>query len=536
MQEENGLLDRKKALKTLEEQATWDVLIIGGGATGLGVAVDAASRGYKTLLLEQSDFAKGTSSRSTKLVHGGVRYLAQGNIKLVYDALRERGILMKNAPHIVKKQAFIIPCYTLWDKIKYLTGLKLYDWLSGRFSFGRSKYISKNKMAGIMPGIRHEKLLGGIEYYDGQFDDARLAVNLAETSVANGGVVINYCKVNRVLKENGKVCGVVATDVETGRTYQLQSKTVINATGVFVDDILCLDTPGKKPIVRPSQGVHLVFDKSFLNCEAALMIPETADGRVLFAVPWHDHVLVGTTDTPLDKHTLEPKALETEISFILKTVQQYFSKPVTRKDVLSVFAGLRPLAAPQKETDSTKEISRDHKLMVSTSGLITITGGKWTTYRQMAEVTVNKAIEIGHLKNIACKTAELPIHGSTTAIEKDYNNAVYGSDYNRIQALENEDDSLNNKIVEGFPYTWAHVIWAVRHEMARTVEDLLARRLRLLFLDAAAALKAAPVVADLMAGELEKDTAWKKEQLETFRLLASNYLLETDKKMAIHKN
>lgn len=536
MQEENGLLDRKKALKTLEEQATWDVLIIGGGATGLGVAVDAASRGYKTLLLEQSDFAKGTSSRSTKLVHGGVRYLAQGNIKLVYDALRERGILMKNAPHIVKKQAFIIPCYTLWDKIKYLTGLKLYDWLSGRFSFGRSKYISKNKMAGIMPGIRHEKLLGGIEYYDGQFDDARLAVNLAETSVANGGVVINYCKVNRVLKENGKVCGVVATDVETGRTYQLQSKTVINATGVFVDDILCLDTPGKKPIVRPSQGVHLVFDKSFLNCEAALMIPETADGRVLFAVPWHDHVLVGTTDTPLDKHTLEPKALETEISFILKTVQQYFSKPVTRKDVLSVFAGLRPLAAPQKETDSTKEISRDHKLMVSTSGLITITGGKWTTYRQMAEVTVNKAIEIGHLKKIACKTAELPIHGSTTAIEKDYNNAVYGSDYNRIQALENEDDSLNNKIVEGFPYTWAHVIWAVRHEMARTVEDLLARRLRLLFLDAAAALKAAPVVADLMAGELEKDTAWKKEQLETFRLLASNYLLETDKKMAIHKN
>ena len=537
MREENGLLNRKKALRRLEDQGIWDVIIIGGGATGLGVAVDAASRGYSTLLLEQSDFAKGTSSRSTKLVHGGVRYLAQGNIKLVYDALRERGILMKNAPHIVKKQAFIIPCYSLWDKIKYLTGLKLYDWLSGRFSFGRSKYISKNKMAGIMPGIRHEKLLGGIEYYDGQFDDARLAVNLAETSVANGGVVINYCKVNRVLNENGKVCGVVATDVETGRTYQLQSKTVINATGVFVDDILCLDTPGKKPIVRPSQGVHLVFDKSFLNSEAALMIPETADGRVLFAVPWHDHVLVGTTDTPLDKHTLEPKALETEISFILKTVQQYFSKPVTRKDVLSVFAGLRPLAAPQKETDSTKEISRDHKLMVSPSGLITITGGKWTTYRQMAEVTVNKAVEVGHLKKVACKTAALSIHGSATITHNcDYNIAVYGSDYKKIQALANEDGSLNNKILENYPYTWANVIWAVRHEMARTVEDVLARRLRLLFLDARAALKAAPVVADLMAGELEKDVEWKKKQLESFRLLAANYLLETDRKMAIHKN
>ncbi|SFP59893.1 glycerol-3-phosphate dehydrogenase [Parafilimonas terrae] len=537
MQEENGLLNRKKALKRLEDQVVWDIIVIGGGATGLGVAVDAASRGYSTLLLEQSDFAKGTSSRSTKLVHGGVRYLAQGNIKLVYDALRERGILMKNAPHIVKKQAFVIPCYSLWDKIKYLTGLKLYDWLSGRFSFGRSKYISKNKMTGIMPGIRQEKLVGGIEYYDGQFDDARLAINLAETSAANGGVTLNYFKVNQLLKENNKICGVIATDIETGKPYHIQSKTVINATGVFVDDILCLDTPGKKPIVQPSQGVHLVFDKSFLNSEAALMIPETADGRVLFAVPWHNHVLVGTTDTPLNKHTLEPRALEAEIDFILKTVRQYFSKAITRKDVLSVFAGLRPLAAPQKETDSTKEISRDHKLMVSPSGLITITGGKWTTYRQMAEVTVNKAIEVGHLKKADCKTAALPIHGSATVTgNSDYSITVYGSDYKKIQALANEDHSLNNKIIEGFPYTWANAIWAVRHEMARTVEDVLARRLRLLFLDAAAALDAAPVVADLMAGELEKDASWKKEQLESFKILAANYLLKTDQKMAIHKN
>jgi glycerol-3-phosphate dehydrogenase len=534
---EKRLLNREDAVKQLEKQAIWDIIIIGGGATGLGVAVDAASRGYSTLLLEQSDFAKGTSSRSTKLVHGGVRYLAQGNISLVYGALRERGIMIKNAPHIVKKQPFIIPCYSLWDKIKYLAGLKLYDWLSGRFSFGRSKYINKNEMKKVMPEIRREKLLGGVKYYDGQFDDARLAVNLAETCVVNGGVALNYFKVKRLLKKENKVNGVVAVNVETNREYQLQSKIVINATGVFVDDILHLDTPESRPIVQPSQGVHLVFDKSFLNSEAALMIPKTADGRVLFAVPWHEHVLVGTTDTPLNKHILEPKALEEEINFILKTIQQYFLKNITRKNVLSVFAGLRPLAAPQKETESTKEIPREHKLMVNASGLITITGGKWTTYRKMAEVTVNKAIEIGGLKKVACKTAQLHIHGfENMESDNSYSTSVYGSDYKRILDLTKEDASLNNKIIDDFPYTWGEVIWAVRHEMARTIEDVLARRLRLLFLDAEAALRAAPIVADLMAGELWKDEEWKYNQLESFKALVKNYLLETDKQKALHKN
>ena len=533
--QENGFLNRNEALEKIRSKAGWDIIIIGGGATGLGVAVDAASRGYETLLLEQSDFAKGTSSRSTKLVHGGVRYLAQGNIGLVYDALRERGILLKNAPHLVKKQAFIIPCYSGWSKLKYLAGLKLYDWLSGRFSFGRSHFVSKKKMAEVMPGLSAVGLVGGVEYFDGQFDDARLAMNLAQTSVANGGVVLNYARVKRFLKKDGKVQGVVALDIENGREYQLHAKVVINATGVFVDDILHLDTPESKPIVQSSQGIHLVFDKSFLNSASALMIPKTADGRVLFAVPWHDHVLVGTTDTPLDKHTLEPKALEEEISFILKTIKQYFSGTVTRKDVLSVFAGLRPLAAPQKETDSTKEIPRDHKLMVSPSGLITITGGKWTTYRKMAEVTVNKAIEITDLKKVPSKTKDLPVHGAEKNTGNDYDFSIYGSDYSGILLLMTEDPSLNNKLVDGFPYMGAEVIWAVRNEMARTVEDVLARRLRLLFLDAKAAVMAAPQVAELMAKELGKNEEWKYKQLEDFYSLSKNYLLEaSQKKTAIN--
>jgi len=534
---ENGFLHRGDALHKINSQIYWDIIVVGGGATGLGVAVDAASRGYSTLLLEQSDFAKGTSSRSTKLAHGGVRYLAQGNIGLVYNALRERGIMLKNAPHIVKKQAFIIPCYSMLSKLKFLIGLKFYDWLSGRFSFGSSKFITRQEMKELMPEIKRSKLKGGVKYYDGQFDDARFAINLAETCVANGGTVINYCKVKRLLKKDGKVNGVVAFDVENENEYELKAKAIINATGVFVDDILHLDDPESKPIVKPSQGVHLVFNKSFLNGSSALMIPETNDGRVLFAVPWHNHVLVGTTDTPLDKQTLEPKALEEEINFILKTIKQYFSKPVERKDVLSVFAGLRPLAAPQKETDSTKEISRDHKLIVSASGLITITGGKWTTYRKMAEATVDKAVEISDLEMVASKTADLPLHASKKIEGNDeYSFSVYGSDYENIVALTKEDVSLKNKIVEGLPYIQAEIIWAARNEMARTVEDFLARRIRLLFLDAHAAIKAAPVVADIMAKELGKNEQWKNEQLENFNSLAKSYLLEYYQEKVVTNN
>ena len=519
------LLNRTEAVARLSSQKNWDIIVIGGGATGLGVAVDAASRGYQILLLEQADFAKGTSSRSTKLVHGGVRYLAQGRIGLVFGALRERGILLKNAPHIVKKQEFIIPCYNQWEKWKYLTGLKIYDWLSGTLRFGDSEWLHKKNVLDLLPGINPERLLGGVKYFDGQFDDARLAINLAQTCVEQGGTVINYFPVKKLLKAEGKIIGVEAMDFETKLNYSLKAKVVINATGVFVDNILKMDAPERKPLIESSQGVHLVFAGSFLPGKAALLIPKTSDGRVLFAVPWQCHVLVGTTDTPMEAHSLEPVALEEEIHFILKTINQYFKKQPVKEDVLSVYAGLRPLVAPQNETGSTKEISRDLKLIVSPSGLITITGGKWTTYRHMAEVTVNKAIEIAGLKKIPSKTKDLPLHGCTKGSD-DRHLAIYGTDENALKEMMGQEASLQDLLISTFPYTKAEVTWAVRNEMARTVEDVLARRIRLLFLDARAAIKTAPEVAEIMAGELKKDETWQQQQVKEFTTLANNYILK----------
>jgi glycerol-3-phosphate dehydrogenase len=518
-------LNRNLFIEKLQASKYWDVIVIGGGATGLGIALDAASRGYSTLLLEQSDFAKGTSSRSTKLVHGGVRYLAQGDIRLVYDALQERGLLLQNASHLVKRQAFVIPCYNWFSKIKYIIGLTIYDWLSGRFSFGKSRFLNRKEVRKLLPGIKEEGLVGGVEYFDGQFDDARLAINLAQSCAERGGVLLNYCKVTGLLKENEKVNGVEAVDVETGQQFKMQAKVVINATGVFVNDILQMDVPKSKPLVRPSQGVHLVLPKSFLPGDSALMIPKTTDGRVLFAVPWHDHVLIGTTDTPLDKHSLEPQALEDEINFILSTVRQYLTTPIEQKDVLSVFAGLRPLAHPQKDTHSTKEISRDHKLIVSDSGLITITGGKWTTYRKMAEETVDQAINTGGLHPEPCTTRDIRIHGCSLPSSNTHL-SIYGSDQEKIEELIMNNPSLGKSLIDSLPYTEAEVIWAVRNEMARTVEDVLARRLRILFLDAKAAQDVAPKVADIMAVELKRNAEWIESQLRSFAVLTSQYLLK----------
>ncbi|MES2810640.1 MAG: glycerol-3-phosphate dehydrogenase/oxidase [Bacteroidota bacterium] len=523
MNDNKLVFDRAIFVNELDKTENWDIIIIGGGATGLGTAVDAASRGYKTLLLEQADFAKGTSSRSTKLVHGGVRYLAQGNIGLVYEALHERGLLLQNTPHLVKKQSFIIPCYSWFDKLQYFIGLKLYDLLAGKFSFGRSKLLSRDEVIGAIPEIEIKGLRGGIEYWDGQFDDARLAINLAQTAAEQGATLLNYFKVTGLIKANdGKIGGVITKDIETGKIYQLKAKAVINATGVFVDDILRMDKPSSKPLVRSSQGVHVVLDRSFLAGNKALMIPKTTDGRVLFAVPWHDHVLVGTTDTPLDNHSLEPIALEKEITFILETAGQYLTKAPTSNDVLSVFAGLRPLAAPDKDTGATKEISRSHKLIVNPSGLITITGGKWTTYRKMAEDVVNKVIEAAGFTKQPCATRNLKIHGYAQPGADHL--AIYGSDAILINELIKHHPELREKLDETLPYLRAEVIWAVKKEMARTVEDVLARRSRLLFLDAKAAIKLAPIVAELMAVELGYDIKWREDQLDSFIALASQYL------------
>lgn len=519
--------ERNKIIEGLSDPGKiWDVIIIGGGATGLGTALDAASRGFKTLLVEQADFAKGTSSRSTKLAHGGVRYLAQGDIGLVREALHERGLMLKNAAHLVKNESFIIPNYEWWGGMFYTIGLTLYDLLAGSLGFGRAKYLSKKEVARRIPTIQQKGLYSGVLYHDGQFDDSRLAVNIAQTSLEQGATVLNYFKVTNLVKNaQGTVAGIVTTDMESGITYEIKGKTVINATGVFADDILQFDKPGKKPLITPSQGIHLVLDMSFMPAEDALMIPKTSDGRVLFAVPWHDKLVVGTTDTPINEHSLEPVALEEEIEFIIRTADQYLVKAPQRKDVLSMFAGLRPLAAPQDGSAKTKEISRSHKIIVSDSGLITITGGKWTTYRKMAEDTVDKAIKIGNLENRVVKTKDLQIHGSKADVDRKDHLYVYGSDRGALLALKNENAAWANKLDPRADYLEAEVIWAVRYEMARTLEDVLARRVRILFLDARLAIDVAPKVASLIAGELNKDAVWEKEQVETFTKLAQSYLL-----------
>lgn len=520
------MFSRETLVDQLKENPKWDVIVIGGGATGLGVALDSATRGFKTLLLEQVDFAKGTSSRSTKLVHGGVRYLAQGNIDLVKEALYERGLMLKNAPHLVGDQSFIIPSYSWWDNFFYTVGLKVYDFLSGKLSFGKSTRISKKETEIRLKTINKEHLKGGIVYHDGQFDDSRLAINLAQTCIENGATVLNHFKVLDLIKNTkGEVCGVKALDVESNIDYTLNSQVIINATGVFTDDILKMDDVQSKNKIRPSQGVHLVLDKSFLPGQDAVMIPKTSDGRVLFLVPWHNRVIVGTTDTLMKNHSLEPKALDKEVEFILETANAYLVKPVGRQDVLSVFAGLRPLAAPKENSEKTKEISRSHKIIKSKSGLITITGGKWTTYRRMAQDTINRIIKLGKLPKTKCQTKTLLIHGANGAVDRSEHLYIYGSDKKHINALIEDSPELGEKLHARLEFTKAEVVWAIRNEMARTLDDVLARRVRVLFLDAKAAVEIAPIVATILANELGRDEAWRKDQILSFTEVASHYII-----------
>ncbi len=524
---ENNIFKRDLLVKQIEENSNWDVIVIGGGATGLGVALDSTTRGFKTLLLEQVDFAKGTSSRSTKLLHGGVRYLAQGHIDLVKEALYERGLLLKNASHLARNQSFIIPNYTWWDTLKYTIGLKVYDILAGKLSFGKSTRISKKETLSRLKTIENDNLKGGVVYYDGQFDDSRLAINMAQTCIKHKATVLNHFKVEKLLKNaNNSINGLVTRDTETGKLYTLKSKVVVNATGVFTDDILQMDNAQAKNIVRPSQGIHLVLDKSFLDGNDAIMIPKTDDGRVLFLVPWHNRVVVGTTDTLLDSHSLEPKPLDKEIDFILSTANKYLNKNVSKRDVLSIFVGLRPLAAPKDKSEKTKEISRSHKIIVSNSGLITITGGKWTTYRRMAQDTVNKAIHLGMLMDKPCRTKDLPIHGANGSSNGSNHLYIYGSDQKDIKKLIKDNPALGEKLHQRLEFTKAEVVWAVRNEMARTIEDVLARRVRVLFLDARASIEIAPIVATILADELNRNEKWRQMQISNFIELASQYFIK----------
>jgi glycerol-3-phosphate dehydrogenase len=511
--------------RALERRDPWDIVVIGGGATGMGVAVDAASRGYDVLLVEQHDFGKGTSSRSTKLVHGGVRYLEQGAISLVMEALKERGILRQNAPHLVTDLAFVVPNYEWWEAPFYGVGLKMYDLLAGRYGFGRSEILSKEETLERLPTIRTEGLRGGVVYYDGQFDDARLLINLAATAAEQGAIVLNYAPATALTRgADGLVDGVVARDLESGREFRAAARALINATGPQSDRVRRLAHPDAEPLIAPSQGIHLVFDGSFLPAGHAIMVPHTTDGRVMFAIPWHGHTVVGTTDTPVDDVALEPRPFDAEIEFILETAARYLRKPVTRADVLSVFVGIRPLVRSGTGAN-TASLSRDHTIHIDPSGLLTIAGGKWTTYRRMAEDCVDHAAMLARLPEKPCVTRNLNVHGFHRQAENFGALAVYGSDALLIQDLIRADPSLAVPLHAALPHCAAEVVWAARAEMARTVEDVLARRTRALFLDARAAIEMAPETARLLARELGRDDAWQAQQVAAFRELAAGYLV-----------
>lgn len=520
-------MNRDEMLTRLKEVKEWDIVVIGGGSSGLGTALDAASRGFKTLLLEQHDFAKGTSSRSTKLVHGGVRYLQQGDISLVLEALHERGLMLQNAPHLVRNQSFIIPNYDWWGGPFYTIGLKMYDMMAGKLGLGPSKSLSLEETINSIPTLVQDGLRGGVIYHDGQFDDARMAISLALTCADYGGTLLNYVEVTGLIKdEEGLIEGVRAIDVENGVGYDIKAKAVINATGVWADKVMQMDEPHAKDMIRPSQGIHLVLDKSFLQSKHAIMIPQTSDGRVLFAVPWHNRVIVGTTDTLVNKASLEPRALEEEIEFILDTAGTYLTKVPTRKDVKSIFAGLRPLAAPQGDEKSTKEISRHHKVLISLSGLITLIGGKWTTYRKMGEDAVDKAILLAGLPERKSITENLMIHSYSQNVSLEDPNSVYGTDIKSIEEIEKKNKKYKDFLSEELNISKAQLIWAVREEMARTVEDFLARRTRALFLDARESIKMSADVALFIAEELGFDKKWIKHQIEQYKRLAKGYYLE----------
>ena len=511
---------------------SFDLIVIGGGATGLGVAVDAASRGYRTLLLEAKDFAIGTSSRSTKLVHGGVRYLEQLNFSLVREALRERGLLYRNAPHLVHNLGFVVPRYRWWQGPFYGVGLRLYDALAGAQNLAPSRGLDREQTVEAIPNVEREDLLGGIVYHDAQFDDARMAISLALTAADHGAVVLNHMEVVELLKEgsgDGHTCGVVARDAETGELHRALASVVVNATGVFSDALRWLDEPDAPSLTTPSQGIHLVFDSSFQPGPNAIMVPHTDDGRVLFVIPWHGRVLVGTTDTPVSSPEVEPRALPEEVDFVLRNAVRYLAKDPGRGDVLSVFAGLRPLVRGDGATE-TKKVSREHEIFVSHSGLVTVLGGKWTTYRKMAEDTLADVIAVGGLRPRPCVTETLPLHGyverdDETLPELDALRA-YGADLPEVEALAEADPALARPLHPRLPYTGAHVVWGVRCEQARTLDDVLARRTRALFLDARAAREMAPRTAELMAAELGRDAEWAGDQVARFDALARGYLLE----------
>jgi glycerol-3-phosphate dehydrogenase len=506
--------------RLVDRREPWDIAVIGGGATGVGIALDAATRGYSVVLFEQHDFGKGTSSRSTKLVHGGVRYLEQGNVSLVMEALKERGLLRQNAPHLVHDLAFVVPNYEWWEAPFYGIGLRLYDLLAGKYGFGRSRNLSREETLERIPTLKTEGLRGGVVYFDGQFDDSRLLIHMAMTAAEQGAVLLNYCPVVSLrASADGYLRSAVVRDEESGAEHEIHAKVFVNATGPFTDQVRRFAEPSITPLVAPSQGAHIVLDRSFLKGdggpESAILVPRTRDGRVMFAIPWHSVVVVGTTDTAIPEPLLEPKPLEEEIDFILETAAEYLQRAPSRADILSTFAGIRPLV--NSGAGSTAALSRDHTIHIDPNGLVTITGGKWTTYRKMAEDCVDQAATIGFLDERPSKTRELHLHGwDDRELEGWF--AVYGSDAEHVRELGGE--ILDPRL----PHTTGEVQWAARNEMARTVEDILSRRTRALLFNARAALDAAPKVARILAAELGREEQWILDQIAAFEKTARGYI------------
>ena len=513
--------DHVNALKNND----FDMLIIGGGATGAGVALDAASRGLKTALVERDDFAAGTSSRSTKLIHGGVRYLEAAvkhfdrtQFNLVRDALKERAILLEIAPHLARPIPLVTPIYNLLEVPYVMTGLKLYDWLAGKANLTPSRFVDAHEALNRFPMLKAEGLRGGVIYYDGQFDDARMNVSIALTAAEQGAKVANHVEVTDLLKENGRVSGAWLRDTLTGDTFEVAAKVVVNATGPFADKVRQMDDPDAKPMLSASSGVHIVLDERFSPPETGLLIPETEDGRVLFLLPWLGHTLVGTTDQPADIQP-NPKADEDDVEYILRHIHRYFSIPVDRSDVKATWSGLRPLVSDPNAADTAK-LSRDHVINISDSKLLTIAGGKWTTYRKMALDTVNEAQKLGDLGGAdEPKTAKIKLVGgeaySASAagqLQEDYGlesdvasylNRAYGDRAPKLADLA--QNGLGERLVPGHHYLNAEVVYGAREEAARSTVDILARRTRLSFLDTEATSNAIPKVSKLLAEELGWD-------------------------------
>lgn len=499
-------MNREHGIGRLKEETDpWDVIVIGGGATGLGCALDAVSRGYRTALIEQADLGNGTSTRSTKLIHGGVRYLRQGNIALVGESLRERGWLMRNAPHLVTPQAFLIPTFSRLENWYYRCGLGAYDLLAGGLGIHKSRMYNAEGAVGKVPTLKSDKLFGGVLYWDAQFDEAKLCVSCAQTICKNGGVTLNYVKGNRLLKTNGKVSGIEISDTIGGEEISLFGKVIINATGIFSDALRRQDAPNTDSIIRASRGSHVVVDREFLPNETAIMVPKTSDGRLLFLVPWLGKVILGTTDIPDSNICFEPQPTDEEIDFLLGNAAPYLQQPIARADIRSVFSGLRPLVQPARVRGKTSAISRDHFIEVSNSGLVTIAGGKWTTFRKMGEDAVDRAEQVAGFPHRASQSLHQKI------VE--------------IPEKSSRKKLLNERIHPKLPYRWADVQRAVRQEMAQSVDDVLARRTRSLILDARAAMEAAPAVARHVAAELKRDQAWAESSLESFLAIAKNYVI-----------